>query len=61
MRQHIETAMRAAFTRAEIEQMVQTSGLERSRVSNFADDYLLIERAGETDPNSWIKAREQYL
>ena len=61
MRQHIETAMRAAFTRAEIDEMVQASGLERTRVSDLEDDYLLIERAGETDPNSWIKAREQYL
>ncbi len=61
MRQHIETAMRAAFTRSEMEAMVQASGLERARVGDLEDDYLLIERAGETDPNSWIKAREQYL
>ncbi len=61
MRQQIETAIRAAFTRSEIEEMIQTSGLERARVSELEDDYLLIERGGETDPNSWIKAREQYL
>src|SRR5881397_2712875 len=61
MRQHIETAMRAAFTRAEIEEMVVASGLERVRVGRLENGYLIIERAGETDPNSWIKAREQYL
>ena len=61
MRQHIETAMRAAFTRAEIEEMVAASGLERTRVGRPENGYLIIERAGETDPNSWIKAREQYL
>ena len=61
MRQHIETAMRAAFTRAEIEEMVVSSGLERARVGRLENGYLIIERAGETDPNSWIKAREQYL
>ncbi|OLC34034.1 MAG: hypothetical protein AUG08_12780 [Acidobacteria bacterium 13_1_20CM_2_55_15] len=61
MRQHIETAMRAAFTRAEIEEMVVASGLERARVGRLENGYLIIERAGETDPNSWIKAREQYL
>jgi len=61
MRQHIETAMRAAFTRAEIVEMVAASGLERARVGKLDNGYLIIERAGETDPNSWIKTREQYL
>jgi ubiquinone/menaquinone biosynthesis C-methylase UbiE len=60
MRQHIETAMRAAFTRVEIEDMVRASGLERIRIS-ASDDHHWIERTGESDPNSWIKAREQYL
>ena len=61
MRQHIETALRAAFTRMEIEDMVRASGLERVRVSEIDDHHLIIERTGESDPNSWIKAREQYL
>jgi ubiquinone/menaquinone biosynthesis C-methylase UbiE len=61
MRQHIETAMRAAFTRVEIEDMVRASGLERVRISTSDDHHLVIERRGESDPNSWIKAREQYL
>jgi ubiquinone/menaquinone biosynthesis C-methylase UbiE len=60
MRQHIETAFRAAFTRSEIESLVQSSGLDR--VQLVEDDlHYVIERTGESDPNSWIKAREQYL
>jgi ubiquinone/menaquinone biosynthesis C-methylase UbiE len=61
MRQHIETALRAAFTRAEFEQLVQASGLERVRISEPDEHHFILERAGESDPNSWIKAREQYL
>ena len=61
MRQYIETAMRAAFTRAEIEEIVRRAAIERAQVIEFEDHYMIVERAGETDPNSWIKAREQYL
>src|SRR5438874_4891640 len=57
---HVEAAMRAAFTRMELHDMIRASGLERIRISEY-DNYLLIERTGETDPNSWITAREQYL
>jgi hypothetical protein len=60
MRGHIETALRAAFTRGEIEQVVESSGLERVRLVEDEFHYI-IERTGESDPNSWIKAREQYL
>src|SRR5262249_42075992 len=60
MRTHIETAFRAAFTRTEIEMLVQSSGLERVRLAED-DCHYIIERSGESDPNSWIKAREQYL
>ena len=60
MRAHIETALRAAFTRVEIEALVDESGLERVRL--VEDEFhFFIERTGESDPNSWIKAREQYL
>jgi len=61
MRQHVETALRAAFTRPEFEALVQAAGLERVRVSAPDEEHLLVERTGESDPNSWIKAREQYL
>jgi hypothetical protein len=36
------------------------SGLQRASVLDVDQDHLLIERRGETDPNSWIKVREQY-
>lgn len=61
MRHHIETALHAAFTRAEFEGLVSASGLERVRFSKSDEHHFLIERTGESDPNSWIKAREQYL
>jgi ubiquinone/menaquinone biosynthesis C-methylase UbiE len=61
MRPHVETSLRAAFTRSEIEMLARESGLERIRISEPDEDHFLIERAGESDPNSWIKAREQYL
>jgi ubiquinone/menaquinone biosynthesis C-methylase UbiE len=61
MRAHVETAFRAAFTRSELDGLVQASGLERVRVYEPDEDHFLIERTGESDPNSWIKAREQYL
>jgi hypothetical protein len=40
---------------------VQASGLERVRISEPDEHHLIVERTGESDPNSWIKAREQYL
>ena len=61
MRQHVEAALRAAFTRAETEKMVRAAGLERARVSETGDLHLIIERSGDNDPNSWIRVREQYL
>ncbi|OLC97353.1 MAG: hypothetical protein AUH86_07670 [Acidobacteria bacterium 13_1_40CM_4_58_4] len=61
MRHHVETALRGAYTRGELEQMVRDSGLERARVVELDEHHLAIERTGESDPNSWIKAREQYL
>jgi hypothetical protein len=60
MRRHIEGAMRAAFTLEEAAEMVRASGLERVRLDT-TDGQLTMERTGESDPNSWIKAREQYL
>jgi len=61
MKQHIASAMRAAFTRAEMAEMVQAAGLERVRVSETGGNHLIVERTGESDPNSWITVREQYL
>jgi ubiquinone/menaquinone biosynthesis C-methylase UbiE len=60
MRSHIETSLKAAFTRDEIEGLIKASGLERMRLSEADEHHFLIERTGESDPNSWIKVREQY-
>lgn len=59
MRQHIETAMRAAFTRPELEDIARASQLERAQIVEL-DPHIAIERRGQTDPNSWITVREQY-
>jgi ubiquinone/menaquinone biosynthesis C-methylase UbiE len=61
MRSHIGAAIKAAFTADEIEAMVRASGLERIQFRTTEDGHVIIERTGESDPNSWIKAREQYL
>jgi ubiquinone/menaquinone biosynthesis C-methylase UbiE len=61
MRSHVETALRGAFTRSELEEFLKSSEFDRARVSEANEHYLYIERRGESDPNSWIKAREQYL
>src|SRR5436309_11995786 len=61
MKQHITSAMRAALTRAEMAEMVQAAGLERVRVSETGDNHLIVERTGESDPNSWITVRRQSL
>ncbi len=61
MRPHVETALRGALTRSEFETLVRESGLERVHLSEPDEYHILIERTGESDPNSWIKAREQYL
>jgi ubiquinone/menaquinone biosynthesis C-methylase UbiE len=60
MRQHVETALRAAFTRGELEQLVRESRIERAKVVAVDEYHLVVERTGESDPNSWIKVREQY-
>jgi ubiquinone/menaquinone biosynthesis C-methylase UbiE len=61
LRSHVEAALRGAFTREELEELLKSSGLERARIFELNERHMFIERPGETDPNSWIKAREQYL
>ena len=61
MKQHVETAIRAAYTRSELQELVRASGLDRAKVVQMDEHHLAIQRTGESDPNSWIKAREQYL
>jgi ubiquinone/menaquinone biosynthesis C-methylase UbiE len=61
MKRHIEAALRGAYTRPEIQQLVRESGIERAQVVQLDEHHIAIQRTGETDPNSWIRAREQYL
>jgi ubiquinone/menaquinone biosynthesis C-methylase UbiE len=61
MRDHVATALRAAFTREEMEDLLKSCGLERLQLTPAGDDHFIIERTGESDPNSWITVREQYL
>jgi ubiquinone/menaquinone biosynthesis C-methylase UbiE len=60
MRPQIERSLRSAYAPREIRRIVNSSGLEGVSVEVDAD-HIVIVRRGETDPNSWIKAREQYL
>ena len=60
LRHHVETALRAAFTRSELENFLGASAFERAHVVEMGG-HIAIERSGESDPNSWIKTREQYL
>jgi ubiquinone/menaquinone biosynthesis C-methylase UbiE len=60
LRPQLEGILRAAYTRAELESIVQAAGLENVVVSESKGS-VRIERRGETDPNSWVTAREQYL
>jgi len=61
LRRHLETALRAAFTQNELEHFLRASAFERAHVVKMGGHHIAIERTGESDPNSWIKAREQYL
>jgi ubiquinone/menaquinone biosynthesis C-methylase UbiE len=63
MQPQLITAIRAAYTRNEIEAAILESGLRGAEISETpADDapHILIQRRGETDPGSWVNAREQY-
>lgn len=60
MRTQVEVTLRSAYTRDELYSAVQAAGLERTNVTGSDEKHIMIERRGETDPNSWITAREQY-
>jgi ubiquinone/menaquinone biosynthesis C-methylase UbiE len=59
MEPQLITSIRAAYTKSELEQAIRQSGLSGTRLIE-ANDQLMIERHGETDPGSWVTAREQY-
>jgi ubiquinone/menaquinone biosynthesis C-methylase UbiE len=60
MAPQIDAAFRAAYSRGELGEAVVRAGLKGVAVHEAAPDYLLVERRGETDPGSWVTAREQY-
>lgn len=60
MRNHVEIAFQAAYTPEELRQAIQEAGLAETRLDDSEPDYVYIERRGETDPGSWVTAREQY-
>jgi hypothetical protein len=60
LRNHVETAFQAAYTVEEIQQAVQEAGITETRLDDSDPDYIYLERRGETDPGSWVTAREQY-
>ena len=60
MRPQIEEALRAAYTPAELRQMLKASQIEGARVVELDEHHVAIEREGMTDPNSWVSVREQY-
>ena len=60
MSSQLTAAIRASYTKAEIERSVRESGLPGAHVSEPDADHIVVERHGETDPGSWVTAREQY-
>ncbi len=60
MRSHVETAFQSAYIPEELQRAIEEAGLTGSHLDETDPDYLYIERRGETDPGSWVTAREQY-
>jgi ubiquinone/menaquinone biosynthesis C-methylase UbiE len=60
MRPHFESAIQSAYTLPELEQVIERSGFTDLQVEE-EDDFIILRRFGETDPGSWVAAREQYL
>ena len=60
MYRQIETAIRAAYTETELMRIVNDAHLRDIQMVERDPNYITIERRGETDPGSWIIAREQY-
>jgi ubiquinone/menaquinone biosynthesis C-methylase UbiE len=56
----LNAALRAAFTGTELRSMVERAGLRGAAVREDDPEYLFVERRGETDPSSWVTARDQY-
>jgi len=61
MAQQLETAMRASYTQSELASAIREAGLNGAHMVETDSAYIMFERHGQTDPGSWIVAREQYL
>ena len=60
MKQHIESALRAAYTPQELSRLASAAGLQGAQLIEMGREYIALERHGQTDPNSWVKVRENY-
>lgn len=60
MKQHLENALRSAYTPQEFGRLAGAAGLHGARLIELGQEYIGLERHGQTDPNSWVKVREQY-
>jgi hypothetical protein len=60
MRLPIEKAIRAAYTATEWRRLFHDAQLPGIQMIETDPNYITTERRGETDPGSWIIAREQY-
>jgi ubiquinone/menaquinone biosynthesis C-methylase UbiE len=60
MQRHLDKALRSAYTVQELDRLITASGLQGAHVVEIDQGYIGLERRGQTDPNSWVKVREQY-
>src|SRR5215510_2515147 len=60
MRPQLEEAIQASYTPDELQQAVGEAGLSGVRIDESDANHVVLERRGETDPNSWVTTREQY-
>lgn len=59
MQHLVETSLQSAYTPSELARAVDESGL--ADVTLDVDrDFVILERRGQTDPNSWVVARTQF-
>jgi ubiquinone/menaquinone biosynthesis C-methylase UbiE len=56
----LDAAIRGAYTASEARDLIRQVGFPRAAVHNDNPEFLFIERRGETDPGSWVTARDQY-
>jgi ubiquinone/menaquinone biosynthesis C-methylase UbiE len=60
MRPQLEEAIQASYTPDELQQAIAEAGLTDVRIDESHPNHVVLERRGETDPNSWVTTREQY-